>query len=63
LGILQAKLYSHVKRRPTRFQFQGYDFWKVPGTKEQLANFSPIAQVDPLAPSAKIWLTPETVFF
>jgi hypothetical protein len=42
--------------------FQGYDFWKVPGTKEQLANFSPIAQVDRLAPSAKIWLTPETVF-
>jgi hypothetical protein len=25
----------------------GYDFWKVPGTKGQLADFSPIAQVAP----------------
>src|SRR4029077_5909521 len=40
----------------------GYDFWKVPGTNGQLADFSPIAQVAPPARSAKIWLTPETVF-
>lgn len=39
-----------------------YDFWKVPGTEGQLADFSPIAQVAPPARSAKIWLTPETVF-
>jgi hypothetical protein len=29
------------------YESGGYDFWKVPGTKGQLANFSPVAQVDP----------------
>jgi len=47
VGYFANELYSHSKTSLGEILVLSHGFWEVPGTNGQLANFSPIAQVDP----------------